>query len=102
MRNKTLFELVFLVAISYTLLEMLLRQFFDTLPRPFDFGGVTLALASTPWSLLALRFFHAVESPLGRVVRDFAFVLVIAGGVALNAVLLKSGLAWIIARLRED
>jgi hypothetical protein len=61
-----------------------------------------LAIASTPWSLLALELFRPMDSLLGEVVRDFAYLSLMAAGVALNAVLLNSLLTWIIALLRRE
>ena len=101
MRNRTLFQLVLLTVLGWTLIEHLLRQFADQLPANFHLPGMILAVASTPWSLLALEFFRAADSLAGRVGRDFAFIMVIALGTAFNAVLLNTALTWIIGLLRR-
>ena len=101
MRNRTVFELTLLVVLGWTLLELLLRQFANRLPDALHLPGIILAVASTPWSLLALEFFRTANSLTGRVGRDFAFIMVIALGAAFNAVLLNAALTWIIGLLRR-
>lgn len=101
MRNRTVFELALLAVLGWTLIERLLRQFAERLPDAFHLPGIILAVASTPWSLLALEFFHAADSLAGQVGRDFAFIMVIALGTAFNAVLLNTALTWIIGLLRR-
>jgi hypothetical protein len=101
MRNRTLFELTLLVVLSYTLLELILRQFFVRLPDAFHAAGITIVVASTPWSLLAMDLFRAVETPVQQVARDFAYLMVIGVGAALNVVLLRAALSWVISQIRR-
>ena len=102
MRNLRLFQIVLLGVIGYALSELVLRRFFVVLPAPFEMGGMVLAVASTPWSLLALELFRPAETAFGEALRDFTYLTLMAAGVALNAVLLNSLLAWIIALLRRE
>jgi hypothetical protein len=101
MRNRIVFELVLLAVLGWTLIELLLRQHLDRLPEAFHLPGIILAVASTPWSLLALEFFRGVDSLAGQIGRDFAFIMVIALGTAFNAVLLNSARMWIIGVLHR-
>jgi hypothetical protein len=96
-----LFLSLLLVLLAYTLLERELRAQLDQVPVLFDLAGITLTLASFPWSLAALGFFRAAGSPLMHAARDVLYLLIFTGGTALNIVLLTTGLSWIMRRLRR-
>jgi hypothetical protein len=102
MSNLRLFLVALCCLLAFSLLERLLRQHLLQVPALFDLSGVFMALGSLPWSLAALAFFRATTSPLLRVLRDIAYLLIMTGGIALNLVLLRAAWAWIIARWRGD
>ncbi len=95
-----LFLVLLAVLLAYTLWERHLRGQGASVPVVMDVAGITLTLASLPWSLAALGFFRAVSSPLAHVLRDLVYLLVFTGGTALNIVLLTAGLRWIMQRRR--
>jgi hypothetical protein len=100
MNNRLLFLTLLLLLLAYTLLERVLREQLDHVPAALDFAGVALAVGSLPWSLAALAFFRATEDPVTHILRDLFYLLILTGGVALNIVLLKAALAWIIRQWR--
>jgi hypothetical protein len=99
MRRRLFFSLL-LALLAYTWLERELRAHLDQVPPMLDLAGITLTLASLPWSLAALGFFRAADSALAQTLRDLLYLLVFTGGTALNAVLLTAALGWIMRRLR--
>jgi hypothetical protein len=101
MSGGAVFRAVWLLALSYALLELVLRQLFERLPDAFHAAGVVLVVASTPWSLLALELFRPAGAPWQQVLRDFGLLMIICAGVAFNAALLNAVLAWIIGLLRR-
>jgi len=100
MSNRRLFLVALLVLLAVALLERWLRAHLVQVPAVLDLTGTLLAVGSLPWSLAALALFRQTTSPLVRVLRDIAYLLVLTGGVALNLVLLRSALAWMISRWR--
>ncbi len=100
MSNRRLFLAALLTLLAFALLERWMREHMAQVPAVLDLTGVLLAVGSLPWSLAALTLFRQTTSPLVRVLRDVAYLLVLTGGVALNLVLLRSALAWIISRWR--
>jgi hypothetical protein len=100
MSNRRLFLVALLTLLAFAFLERWLREHLVQVPAVFDLTGALLAVGSLPWSLAALALFRETTSPLVRVLRDLAYLLVLTGGVALNLVLLRSALAWIISRWR--
>jgi len=102
MTNKRVFEVTLLLVLLLLLAELVFREALGSTPAVLEWSGLVLAIASTPWSLFALELvFRPTDDPLGEVIRNGAFMLIIALGVALNAVLVKAFLGWLWGRLRQ-
>jgi hypothetical protein len=102
MTNKRVFEVTLLAVLLLLLTELVFRESLDKVPAVLQWSGLVLAIASTPWSLFALELvFRPTENPIGEVVRNGCFMLIMAVGVALNAVLVKVVLSWLWGRFRR-
>jgi hypothetical protein len=102
MTNKRVFEVTLLLVLLLLLAELVFREALGSTPAVLEWSGLVLAIASTPWSLFALELvFRPTDDPLGEVIRNGAFMLIMAVGVALNAVLVKAFLGWLWGRLRH-
>lgn len=96
MTNKRVFETTLLAMLLLLLAELLFRETLGESPAVLQWSGLLLAIASTPWSLFALELvFRPTEDPVGEVLRNSAFMLIMAVGVALNAVLIKAFVGWL-------
>ncbi len=102
MTNRRVFEVTLLAVLLLLLIELLFRETLGDTPAVLQWSGMLLAIASTPWSLLALELvFRPTEDPFAEVIRNGAFILVMAVGVALNAVLIKALLGWLWDSIRR-
>jgi hypothetical protein len=102
MSNKHVFEVTLLAVLLLLLAELLFRETLGQSPALLQWSGMLLAIASTPWSLFALELvFRPTEDPVGEVLRNAAFMLIMAIGVALNAVLIKAFLGWLWDSMRR-
>jgi len=102
MTNRRVFETTLLAVLVLLLAELVFRETLGNTPALLQWSGLVLAIASTPWSLLALELvFRPTQDSVGEVVRNGAFMLIMAVGVALNAVLVKAFLGWLWGSFRR-
>lgn len=100
MGNRPLFEWTLLFVLGLMLVELLWRRSGLPAPNALQWSGTLLSIVSIPWSVLALELFRATTSPITRVLRDFAFMLLMAAGVSVNVLLLRAAVTWIIRLFR--
>jgi hypothetical protein len=82
-----LFGITLLLVLWYFLAGLVFSRVLQVWPDGFEREGFFLSGAALPWSLLVLDFYQATDSPVGAVVRDALSLVVIAAGIAVNAVI---------------
>ena len=87
MGASRIFQITLLLVLWYFVTGLIFSRVLQVWPDGFEREGFFLGGAALPWSLLALDFYQSTDSPVGAVVRDALFFVVIAAGVAVNAVI---------------
>jgi hypothetical protein len=95
-----LFQVTLALVLWYFLAGLTFSRVLGVWPPGYEAEGFFLTGAALPWSLLALGFYGPTESALGAVVRDCVFLALIAGGIAVNAVIVQGLLRGLIRELR--
>lgn len=86
MTNQRLFRLTLLLVLWYFLSGLVFSRVLALWPSGYEAQGFFLIAAALPWSLLAIEFYAPTDSVLGAAVRDLLFLLLLAFGIAVNAV----------------
>ncbi len=102
MAAARLFQLTLVAVLWYLLTGLICSRVLGIWPEGFEGEGYFITAAAVPWSLLALDFYHPTDSPVGAAVRDLLFFALIAGGIAVNAVIVGSMLRGLLKVLRLD
>jgi len=97
---ERVFQITLALVLWYFLAGLVFSRVLGVWPEGFEAEGFFLTGAALPWSLLALGFYLPTESPSGAAVRDLLFFAVIAGGIAVNAVIVHGLLRSVLAQLR--
>jgi hypothetical protein len=102
MAARRIFQLTLVVVLWYLLTGLICSRVLGVWPEGFEREGYFITAAAVPWSLLALDFYQPTDSPIGAVVRDLLFFALIAGGIAVNAVIVGGMLRGVLKVLDLD
>lgn len=100
MTAARIFQIMLLLVLWYILAGLVFSRVLQVWPAGFEQEGFFLGAAALPWTLLALDFFRPADSVAGAVVRDALFFVVIAFGIAANAVIVNLLLSAAARRVR--
>jgi hypothetical protein len=95
-----LFQITLALVLWYFLAGLTFSRVLGVWPPGYEAEGFFLTGAALPWSLLALGFYLPTDSHLGAVVRDLLFFGLIAGGIAINAVIVHGIARTLLAQVR--
>jgi hypothetical protein len=95
-----IFQITLLLVLWYFFAGLVFSRVLGIWPAGFEREGFFISAAALPWALLALDFYAPTDSPYGAVVRDALFFVVIALGIAANAVIVNGLLRAGVNRLR--
>jgi hypothetical protein len=96
---KRLTELTLALVLWYFLAGLVFERVLAVFPPGSSREAFFLAGAALPWSALLLDFLEPAHSALGGVVQESLFLVLIAGGIALNAWLADRVLVRLLRRL---
>ena len=80
-------QITLLLVLWYFLAGLVGSRVLGLWPTGFEGEGFFLVGAALPWSLSMLGFYQPTDNPFGALTRDLLFFVLLAGSIAVNAVI---------------